>query len=100
MAKRLEAAKKLTPKMEAVLLELSKPKCVAHYMQYMGRFNPNAYYFLSSNYNHCTAQITALQERGLAEIFNDKGFGDHQVRITAAGRKMVKELLAATEPTP
>ena len=81
--------KPLTPKMFAVLSELAKPKAIAYYMGYMGRFGQNAYYFLSTSMKHCTAQINGLVARELVELF-DIGIDEHKVRISAAGRKFLK----------
>ena len=85
--------KQLTPKMFTVLSELDKPKAMAFFMPYMGSFRPNAYYFLSaenSTVHRCTAQIRGLVARGLVEYFDVEQFGEHNVRISAAGRKFHK----------
>ena len=77
---------KLTPKMLAVLSELAKPKAVAYFMS-----GPDAYYFLSTKLMmRCTAQITGLVARGLAERFESEHWWSHKVRISAAGRKFLK----------
>ena len=76
--------KEPTAKMIEVLRELAKPDVIADYMPYMGRFNQSAYYYLSSNWKRCTAQIASLKKRGLAEQSGDR------VRITEAGREFLK----------
>ena len=40
---------------------------VCHYMPYMGRFNPNAYYFRTDSHKRCTKQAESLLKAGLVE---------------------------------
>ena len=82
--------KPLTPKMLAVLSELGKPDAAAIFMRYMGSFNQREYYYLTTTMAHCTAQIRGLLARRFAECFDEEQFGDHKVRISAAGRKFHK----------
>jgi hypothetical protein len=86
-----QVTKPLTPKMLEVLRELAKPGAKAYYMQYMGRFNQTAYYFLSTNHKHCTAQIEALLRRQLVIKFDREQYNaGHKVRISDAGRKYLQ----------
>lgn len=85
------AAKQPTDKMMAVLAELHKPKCRAHFMPYMGRFNEHAYYFLSSTYDRCTREIDGLLKRGLVDRIETNRFDNrHNCVINAAGRKLLR----------
>ena len=87
--------KPLTERMLHVLRELAKPNAVADYMRYMGRFCQNPYYFLSTSMERCSAQIDALRERGLVRFVPHGKYGDGHAEITEAGRRFLKEQLAA-----
>lgn len=60
--------RKLTKAQQTVLDEMLKPDVVAHYMPYMGRFNPRGYWFLSSTHQRCTKQVDALMRLKLVKI--------------------------------
>lgn len=87
--------KKLPPKMLAVLKALSIDAARAHYMPYLGRFRPRAYYYISCGIGHelnhqsCTAQIKGLLERGLVNRSMSTANG-HEVRINYDGRMIVQ----------
>lgn len=83
--------KPITPRMLKTLSELAEQGSFARYMPYAGRFNPSAYYFMHGTLEKCTSQIRGLLERGLAEMFDDDGFGRCKVRISRKGRKYLKE---------
>lgn len=70
---------KLTKAQQGVLDKL-KSGDVAHYMPYMGSFNPSPYWFLSSNMKRCTKQIRRLIDLGLVKIIQD---GFHSTRAIA-----------------
>ena len=78
-------------KMLVVLRELAKPGAFAHYMRYMGRFNESAYYFVDATMRRCTREIGGLRARELVEYFDVNTFGDHKVRISAAGKKYIRQ---------
>lgn len=53
---------------QAALLEALKAGVKVHYMGYMGRFNPNAYYYREDTHERVTAQANALIKRKLARL--------------------------------
>jgi hypothetical protein len=61
---------KLTAAQEEVLGELKRGS-VAHYMRYMGRFNPEAYWYLSGSQKRCTRQVKKLITLGLLTVEMD-----------------------------
>lgn len=61
---------KQLPPTQKELLAAMKKGAVCHYMPYMGRFRPNAYYFRSDTMKHCTAAARALVEKGLVEVID------------------------------
>jgi hypothetical protein len=61
---------KLTER-QAALLQALKDGVDVHYAAYMGRFNPNAYYYRSDTRQRVTAQAKALIKRGLAKRSDD-----------------------------
>lgn len=54
-------------KTQQELYDAMKAGVVVHYMPYAGRFNPNAYYYRSDTFKHCTAAANALISKGLAK---------------------------------
>lgn len=48
------------------LVDAIKHGVTIHYMGYMGRFNPHAYYFRSDTNKKCTASANSLIEKGIA----------------------------------
>lgn len=77
---------KLTKSQIEILTLMQKPGVVVYFMEYRGRFNPNAYYFISEGYKKCTKQIEALLARGLAETYDQNKYNaSHKVRLTEAG---------------
>lgn len=70
--------KKLTPKMQEIY-DLMKAGAIAYFMPYMGRFNQNAYWFLSGNgHTQCTKQIEGLIARGLLEVVNKDKYSNRR----------------------
>lgn len=83
-------ATKLTDRQLAVLKELSAKGAVAHYMPYMGRFNENPYWFLSTTMNRATREINALKERGFIDVTAKDRFGNQTIAtINDKGRKVL-----------
>lgn len=82
---------KLTPKMREVLEGLAKPKVSAYFMPYMGRFNPDAYWYTSDDTERCTSQVNALINRGLVSITHRDDLRGHRAAITPAGREALKQ---------
>ncbi len=81
----------LTKKMLEVLKELAKPGARAPFMGYMGRFRPNAYYYLTTTHDHCTSQVRGLIKRNLVEWVPRGDFGEGHVIINESGRKALKD---------
>lgn len=48
------------------LVDAMKQGVTIHYMGYMGRFNPHAYYFRADTNKKCTASADALIDKGIA----------------------------------
>lgn len=79
--------KKLTKPQLELLMLMQQSNSRVHYMHYMGRFNPNAYYFESNSMKKYTKQTEALLKHGLAECYDTSPFsGKHKVRLTEAGK--------------
>lgn len=74
--------KKLTARQQEVLNEMLKPDVKAFHMPYMGRFNPRAYWYLSTSHEKVTSQVEALIKLGLVKIskFNWRGHEAEAVR--------------------
>ncbi len=70
------------PKTQQELLDAMQSGVVVHYMPYMGRFRPNAYYYRRDTHKRCTAAAEALLEKGLVEIF-DMDWRGHSLRFFA-----------------
>jgi len=65
---------KLTDKEKNILERLQKGvKC--SYMGYMGRFNPNPYWYMSDDMKKCTIQIKGLKRKGYIETKSKNDFG-------------------------
>jgi hypothetical protein len=77
--------KPLTKAMREVLAELAKPGARAIYMPYMGRFNENPYYFVTTTMKLCTKQIEGLASRGFLDRVDKDNFGGHYCCINAKG---------------
>jgi hypothetical protein len=69
---------KLTEKQQD-LLGAMRNGVVCHYMRYMGRFNPNPYYFRNDTHARCTKQAERLLELGLVQKVDKNQFGDHRL---------------------
>jgi hypothetical protein len=71
MEGRIEMAepKQLTPSQQE-LLDAMKAGVVLHYMPYVGRVNPNEYYFRSDTMRKCTSPAKALLKAGLVQVTN------------------------------
>lgn len=81
-------AKPLTALQRETLEALATPGAVAHYMPYQGRFNPNAYWFRTTDHARCTRQVEALLKMGLLDHLPDENpyRNAGRARINAAGR--------------
>jgi hypothetical protein len=91
---------KLTPRQIECLSELAKPGAKAHYMRYMGSFNPNAYWFITTDHKKRTSQVETLCRLGLLNVKKDSlGYAD-RATINAAGRKVLLRDGTATLPVP
>lgn len=78
---------KLTSNQIEILRLMQQPEAIVYYMEYMGRFNPNPYYFINAGLKKCTKQIEALLKAGLAEQYDENRYSArHKVRLTEAGR--------------
>ncbi len=74
----------LTEKENEILNKLKEGiKC--HYMEYMGRFNPNPYWFMSDNGRKCTIQIKGLEKKGYIKILSPNPYSrkDDRIKILA-----------------
>ena len=69
---------KLTTTQEDVLTRM-KAGAIAHYMPFMGRFRPNAYWFLSDNQKKCTKAIEKLLKLNIIKI-TKSGFHNEEAR--------------------
>ena len=58
----------LTKAQQKILDEMRKPGARAIYMPYMGSFQPEAYWFLTTTRKRCTRQIEKLIKLGLVRI--------------------------------
>lgn len=67
-------------KTQQELLDAMKSGVEVIYMPYMGRFNPQDYYFRADNHKRCTAAAKKLKALGLVEVF-DKDWKGHRLRI-------------------
>jgi hypothetical protein len=84
---------KLSNKQIECYNHLKKHKTFLHYMGYLGRFRPNAYYF-SNNALKRFRELTVnkLIELKYLEVFDDKGFGDYKVRVNEKISRPDKDL--------
>lgn len=83
-------SEKLTDRQLAVLRELAKPDARAYYQPYMGRFNPNAYWFLSTTMRRATKEVRVLVARGLLDTKSKDPFGGNTTAtINAKGRRLL-----------
>jgi hypothetical protein len=64
---------------QAELFQAMRNGVVCHYMPYMGRFCPNAYYFRSDTKKRCTAPARALKEKGLVVSVDKDSWGGHKL---------------------
>lgn len=69
---------------QAELLEAMRNGVVCHYMPYMGRFCPNAYYFRSDTKKRCTAPSRSLKEKGLVVSVDKDSWGGHKLIFKSA----------------
>ncbi len=67
-------------KTQSELLDALRAGVRVIYMRYMGRFNPNPYYFRNDTHSHCTAAAEALLKKGLVQIVAKTNFGDHEIK--------------------
>lgn len=65
---------------QADLLKAIRRGVKVHYMEYLGRHNPNPYYFRNDTHKRCTAAVDALVAKGFLEIY-DQNYGKHKVRL-------------------
>lgn len=66
-------------KTQQELYDAMKSGTSVYYMRFMGRFNPNPYYFRGDILKHCTAAARALEDKGLVERYDNDGVG-HKLR--------------------
>lgn len=72
---------KLTAKQQE-LYDALKQGVVVHYMPYMGRFNPSAYYYRHDTHQKVTVAADALVKKGLAERY-DEDWRGHKLRVSS-----------------
>jgi len=71
---------KLSKTQNECLQHLKDNNTFLHYMEYMGRFNPNAYYFASGTMKRFRdSTVKNLIKLGYLKIVKDNGYGKHEV---------------------
>lgn len=82
----------MTDRQLKVLRQLAEKGNLAHYMPYMGRFNPGEYWFLRSTHERVTREIRRLKELGLVDVVYEDEFGDRATAtISHKGRATLRK---------
>jgi hypothetical protein len=78
---------KLTDR-QAALLQAMRDGVKVRFMGYMGRFNPNAYFYREDTHERVTTAATGLQRRGLAKLVG--GYNDRTLALTEQATEVTK----------
>ena len=81
---------KLSPTQAKLLTQL-QGGAVLHYMRYMGRFNPDPYYFCSADNRRCTRAAEVLIKKGLVQRHKEYRYSDLTFTLTEAGKAFVSQ---------
>ena len=73
---------KLSKTQQECLDHLKHNKTFLYYMEYMGRFRPNAYYFADKTMKRFRENtVRKLIELEYIEIYESDGYGKHKARL-------------------